>query len=75
MQICLIPVSTIYLGCVFEFFVSEDVGFRGGDAFANLLQITTGSPVHLSYFSGMKQRFPLTTFQYKHQHKPNFSPR
>jgi hypothetical protein len=30
-------------------------------------------PVCLSYFSAMEQCFPLTTFQYKHELKPNFS--
>jgi len=30
-------------------------------------------PVRLSYFLAIEQYFPLTTFQYKHQHKPNFS--
>ena len=26
-----------------------------------------------NYFSAMEQCFPLTIFQHKHQHKPNFS--
>jgi hypothetical protein len=30
-------------------------------------------PIRLSYFLVMKQCFSLTTFQHKHQHKPNFS--
>jgi hypothetical protein len=33
---------------------------------------STYNPVCLSYFSAIKPYFPLTTFQYKYQRKPNF---
>ena len=39
----------------------------------SIFYMETYCPVRLSYFSVMEQYFPLTTFQHKHQHKPNFS--
>ena len=36
-----------------------------------VVQVHEIRPVRLSYFSAIKQCFPLTAFQHKHQHKPN----